>query len=111
MLLAQQIASESGLDLSNHFSRAVNRALLNRYNLILTMEYGHKESLQVEFPEFAGKIYLFSEMADGIYEVPDPVGGSIEEYRKTAEIIQELITRGLKKIYLLAQDPQPDHPV
>src|SRR5512142_848275 len=38
------------LDISGHRSKEINKSLLEKSDLILVMELGHKEALQVEFP-------------------------------------------------------------
>jgi protein-tyrosine-phosphatase len=100
----QEVMAELGLDLRDHRSRMVNREMLAAFNLILVMEPGHKESLQIEFPDEAKKVYLLSEMVGLSFTVMDPVGGEIKDYRATAREIEHLLTDGLVKIVTLAQD-------
>lgn len=71
---ALQDASVWGLDIKAHRSWQVNADLLSRNNLVLVMEAGQKEALQVEFPKDKEKIFLLSEVADGVpYDFPEPV--------------------------------------
>ena len=46
---SQQVLAERNLDASKHHARSVTLELLSSFNLILTMEKGHKEALQEEF--------------------------------------------------------------
>jgi protein-tyrosine-phosphatase len=98
----QQIITEFGMDISDHRSQIVSPELLKSFNLILTMEPGHKEALQIEFPEVSGRIYLLSEMIGLNFMITDPVGGEIEEYRATAREIERIISDGFEKITRLA---------
>ena len=82
---AREVLQRKGLDIRNHRSRSVNRDLLAKFNLILTMEKNQKEALQVEFPEFANRIYLLSEMVGGNNDIPDPIGGTLADYQETAD--------------------------
>lgn len=102
-LKTQQIMTEFGLDISDHLSQIVTPELLKSFNLILTMEPGHKEALQIEFPEVARRVYLLSEMIGLNFMIIDPVGGEIEEYRATAREIEHLISDGFEKIARLAK--------
>ena len=100
----QQVMAELGLDIKDHRSRIITREMLSSFNLILVMEPGHKESLQIEFPEVASRVYLLSEMVGLTFTIMDPVGGEIEEYRATAQEIERIMTDGLEKIASLASD-------
>ena len=99
----QEVMAELGLDLRDHRSRMVTREMLSAFNLILVMEPGQKEALNIEFPGAASRIYLLSEMIGAIFTITDPVGGEIEGYRTTAREIEQILTDGLEKIVNLAQ--------
>lgn len=94
---------ERGLDTSEHVSRTVNEKLMDKADLVLTMTGGHADSLRAEFKKNAYKVYRLSEMAGPGYDVDDPYGGSIEEYRDTAAELETLIRRGLDRIIDLAK--------
>jgi protein-tyrosine-phosphatase len=95
---------KKGIDLTLHRSRSVTGELLEHFNLILTMERGHKEALRVEFPEIAQRIYLVSEMAGKSHDIQDPMGGSLADFQETADELNRLLTRGLDNIVRLAQE-------
>ena len=102
--LAQHSAQELGISLVGHRSKIVTEKILSDHALVLTMEHGQKEALQVEFPQFAGKIYLLSEMIGQIYEIDDPVGGSLSGYHQAGRSILKIIREGMDKIITLATD-------
>ncbi|MHB8135833.1 MAG: low molecular weight protein arginine phosphatase [Anaerolineaceae bacterium] len=93
-----KVMAESGLDTSKHKSQPISNDLLQRFSLILTMESGHKEAIQIEFPHVANRVYLLSEMAGEIVPVLDPIGGTYDEYVQTAKEIDTWIIKGLPKI-------------
>lgn len=101
---AQIAAKELGVDLESHRSQIVTEELLADHALVLTMEQGHKEALQVEFPRFAGKIYLLSEMVNQHYDIHDPVGLSFPEYWQVGKTIESILQDGMMKIVLLASE-------
>jgi protein-tyrosine-phosphatase len=98
-------ARRFGLDVRTHRSRQVNAELLSRHDLILVMETGHKEALEIEFPDQAKKIHLLSEVVDGrTYDIPDPFSLEGKHDRDIANELYRIITRGYKKIFALANN-------
>lgn len=101
---SQLVLRGRGIDIQSHRSRPVSRDLLAQFNLILTMESGHKEALMVEFPEFRDRIYLLSEMIGASYSIPDPMGGSIEGFEETAGEFERIFDQGFENILRFASD-------
>ena len=102
---AQLVMASRGLTLAGHQSRQVNEEMLANYNLVLVMEQGHKEALRAEFPQFASKTYLLSEMVYSNFDVKDPLGGKPADYEATAVLIEDAIDDGLNRIIKLASAP------
>jgi len=100
---AQLVLQEIVLDVSEHRSRTVTSDMLLSFNLILTMERGHKEALRIEFPEVARRVYMLSEMIHAMYVIQDPVGGSLADFRETLHEIENILTRGFELITRLAE--------
>lgn len=96
-----QVMSQRGLDISSHRSQTVSEAMLRKYDLILTMEPGHKEALQVEFPAIANRVYLLSEMDGTMNPISDPYGGPLEAYEEAAVKMEKLLSKGMKQIIML----------
>jgi len=98
-------ASRFGLDVCTHRSRQVTGELLARHDLVLVMETGHKEALEIEFPDQSNKIHLLSEVVDGrTYDIPDPFSLEGEHDRDIATELHRIITHGYKKIFALANN-------
>jgi len=93
-----QVLQHRGIDIYDHRSRPVNRELLAQFNLILTMESGHKEALRVEFPEFSDRIFLLSEMIGEVSNIPDPIGRSIDDFEETAGDFERIFDQGFENI-------------
>lgn len=98
-----EVLAQRGIDISDHRSRAVTGELLGQFNLILTMEEGHKEALRVEFPKIASRVYLLSEMVGEHYNIADPMGGPIEHFELTAQEFERIFENGFDKISELAE--------
>jgi protein-tyrosine-phosphatase len=71
---SQQVMKEWGMDINDHRSRMVDLEMLASFDLILTMESGHKEALRAEFMDFSERVYLLSEMIYQTHDVADPIG-------------------------------------
>ncbi|MBW6473631.1 MAG: low molecular weight protein arginine phosphatase [Anaerolineaceae bacterium] len=95
-----------GLDTSLHRSQSITKDLLKQFDLILTMESGHKEAIQIEFPEFSKKVFMLSEMSGVEINIDDPIGGTFEDYLNTADEIDELISKGLSNILQTLNYPE-----
>ena len=104
----QIVLGEYGMDISTHRSTLVSRDLLNEYALVLVMEANQKEILRLSFPEFASRIFLLSEMVDENFDIVDPVGGSLNDFRYTASVIEELLVNGFERLKELAEE-EPSH--
>jgi protein-tyrosine-phosphatase len=98
---SQAAAARRGLSLANHRARTVTAEMLESFDLILTMEFNHKEALRVEFPTLTRRIFLLSEMAGALSEVADPIGGSPQDYEVTARELERWLERGMEKIVAL----------
>jgi len=98
----QILSKKNGEDLSSYRSRPVSKDLLNSFNLILTMEQGHKEALAIEFPESSQRTFTLSEMIDQNFDIPDPIGKSMEDFESTYKTIEQALSVGYERILRLA---------
>lgn len=95
---AQLALRERGLDLSSHLSRSVTRSMVRDANLVLTMESRHKEALWAEYPQYASRIYLLSELVDKMHDIRDPIGGMRADFEDTARELEQILTQGMVRI-------------
>lgn len=79
-----------GVDLSDHRSRAVTEAL-HGVDLILTMTENHKQQVVFLRPELADRTFTLGEYAGSAGDVADPFGGSLAEYERTADTLEQLL--------------------
>jgi protein-tyrosine-phosphatase len=98
------LMEEAGIDIGNHQAKIVTPERLQQADLVLTMELGHAEALQVEFPQQAHKVYLLTEMIGRRYNVEDPYGRDLPAYQRMVEEVTNLIDAGLDNILALAQE-------
>jgi protein-tyrosine-phosphatase len=97
-----QAMAERGLNLGRHHAKTVTAEFLGCFDLILTMEAGHKEALQIEFPFVADRVYMLSEMEGKTAPVNDPFGQPYSVYQETAYRIDDMIKSGFSKIITTA---------
>ena len=88
-----------GLDVSTHRSQEINAHILRQYRLVLTMEAGQKEALQVVFPERQKDICLLSEMIARSYPIADPVGGPPLAFERAVKEIDLILRQGFQMIW------------
>lgn len=100
----KQVMRFRGLDTSSHRSRVVNKEIITSADLILTMEAGHKEALQIEFPDQKGKIWMLSEIVGQPYDIPDPYMQGRAKYEATAQELEQLLDQGIERICALADE-------
>ncbi len=102
---AQKVIESMGMDLSEHLSRDVSEVNLDDYDLILTMETKHKEALLIEYPEIDGRVYLLSEMIGSSFDIEDPIGKSMDDYKETVTLLEKIIYQGYPQIRKMVRDP------
>lgn len=104
-----EVLNERGIELRDHRSKPVSPELMDRFNLVLTMEQGQKEALRLAFPQHARKIFLLSEMGGEYRDIVDPIGGVYVDYLDTAREIEAFLTRGFDRIHVLAGQTNHKH--
>jgi len=98
---ARQVMSERDLDISAHLGRTIAQQDVDEADVILVMTQLHAETIARRLQRSDGKVHLLSEMAGEAYDVEDPYGGSLPDYRRTAAELADLIERGYERIVSL----------
>jgi protein-tyrosine-phosphatase len=97
-LHARQMMAQRGIDISDHRSHDLTSQDVEEADLILTMERGQAEAISLEFPPHAHKVHLLSELIGRHYDIRDPYGGLLHEYRQCAAEIERIIEEGYSRI-------------
>jgi protein-tyrosine phosphatase len=95
---SEEVMAERGIDISNHHSSPINTGNLGQAALVLTMEKFQKSILRSRFPGLSNRIFMLSEMSGQEFPVDDPFGATLEDYRRTADVIERLIDAGMTRI-------------
>ena len=93
---AQEACEENGIDISSHSARTIIGEELQESDLILCMEPVHTKFLQTFFPWHRDKIFLLGAWPREKARksaIKDPMGGSMEDFRRTFKIIQSHVDR------------------
>jgi protein-tyrosine-phosphatase len=101
---ARLAALRMGLDIEEHRSRIIDKSLLLDACLVIVMELGQKEALEVEYPQIRGKVRLLSRLAgEPSYNIPDPSGKELEIYLQTGEELSRLVNSAFDSICKILQ--------
>ena len=82
---AVNVMRESGIDISNHKSKGISQIPQERYDAIVTMGCGEA------CPQIAA-----AQRFD--WQIPDPMGGTIETFRKARTLVETRVRDLLKDI-------------
>jgi protein-tyrosine phosphatase len=88
---AVRAAGRLGAKIESHTTQPVTSELIDRMDVVFCMGSSHRDMICHHAPSAEGKTFLLD--PDG--DVPDPIGGGPEVYRKTAEHIHQALQRRL----------------
>lgn len=95
---AVEVLKERGIT-CDHRSQPISKELLDWATIVLTMTASHKQAIVTQYPELLNKVFTLKEFALGedsfAGDVADPFGGSVEQYRSTADEIEKLLEKFL----------------
>lgn len=102
--------AERGIDISQHRGHTVTREELAAAGAVIVMTRSHRDALSAEFPESRPKLHLMSELKGRAFDIDDPYGGILSEYRETAQELQDLIENGYEIIIRwVSESPVESH--
>lgn len=83
------VARENKADLSAHRSRPILPEVMELADYVLAMTAIHRDSILALHPELAGSVRLIC----GSGDLPDPIGGDLDIYRRCAQTLQKHIDK------------------
>lgn len=108
--LAQTVATKHGADLTTHKARTVTPDMLIKADLILTMESAHRDWIIDRIPALEERTHRLGRWRD--QDIPDPIGGTEDEFRQTLQLIETCLTDWLPLLPLSAtSDRNHDSPI
>lgn len=82
-----QAMKEESVDVSMHKGKGIDPELLKKSDFIFVMEDMHRDIILARLPEIRSKVRLLKESEN----IPDPIGKSLEEYRRVKNIIKDKV--------------------
>ncbi len=104
---ARLVSQAGGIDLTGHRAQPLTGDMLRAADLILVMTRFHLEALRAEFPEVAGKTYLISQLIGQMFDIDDPVNGTLDDYRACLDDLSRILIQGFTRLKELAQREDP----
>ena len=73
------------------------------------MEEAHRAAIARQAPQHLARVRLFNELAGGRDDVADPVGGTLDDYRRTLAAMDAVLDQGWTTLLaaLPPVDPSP----
>jgi protein-tyrosine phosphatase len=93
---AIEVCRSQGLDISSHVPRGLDVDLLQPADYIFTMARHHLDVVHSLSPHDAAKAVTLH--PDG--DIGDPIGGTIEDYERTADKIKEALAKRLDEVMI-----------
>lgn len=97
---ARVVMRERGIDISSFTSRQLTEELIEKADLVLTMEKSHRDRITSWNLESEGKVFTLKEFAgeNDDFDIGDPYGRGITAYEACAKEIELSLIKALKKI-------------
>jgi tRNA threonylcarbamoyl adenosine modification protein (Sua5/YciO/YrdC/YwlC family) len=94
---AVHVMADLGVELAGHVSQPLSERLVRHADVIFTMTQSHRQMLLSQWPEATSRTTLLS---DNQMDIPDPIGGPREQYRRSAEQIHAALVKRIETLDL-----------
>lgn len=87
-----EVMKQEGIDISGLRSQSLTPELVKRATHLFGMTSGHREVIDMLFPEAREKVFVLREFVvddDLDLDVPDPIGMDLEAYERARNLIKE----------------------
>ena len=105
---AIEVCRENGITIENHRSRPLIPEELKQSRLIFTMETVQIDYIDIFFPQVSDRLFMLASWPIRKTKkatITDPVGRSLNMYRKTFQNLQIQVDRLLPEIIRMYHDP------
>ncbi len=90
-----EVMKEEGIDVTMHSGKGITEELLKKSDIVFVMEEMHRDIILSRFSALSGKARLLKEGVG----VVDPIGKSLEEYRRNKNIIKDFVENIFLELY------------
>lgn len=95
----QMAMKEKGIDISDHYSQGVQRAMVEAADWVVVMSPRHETFLMDRLPYVSEKLVRMWEYApDDVAQIDDPVGQDIEAFRVCRDLLEECVTAWIDEV-------------
>jgi protein-tyrosine-phosphatase len=108
-MFARTTMAEQNIDISGHRSRLLDGDLLRGVDVILVMTRHHQEAIRAEFPDVADRTFMISQLIGQTFDITDPVQGTLDDYRRCAADLQQILRDGYNRLAELADRGAGNH--
>ncbi len=92
-----ELMADTGIDIGAHESQPLTGRLLNNADFVYTMTRGHRNAILAQRPDLADCVQVLA--PDGS-DVPDPIGGGMDEYRRCQHAIEGHLNQIISRLSL-----------
>lgn len=85
--LAQELMRERGIDLSGHRARQLTPAMIQDFDLVLTMEMAQVKAIESLSVSARGRVHRLGKVGD--FDIPDPYGQSRDAFVQALDLIDQ----------------------
>lgn len=90
---AVAVASEHGIDLSEHRAQRVTREMVAESDVIFVMDVWNYHDVLHEFPDAADRVYFLADEREDGFEIRDPHHRGVERFETAYGTIADVIDR------------------
>ncbi|AXF56389.1 low molecular weight protein arginine phosphatase [Salicibibacter kimchii] len=90
---ARIVVREHGATLDEHHAERLTGSLLEWADHVWAMTQAQALQMEQQYPEHKNKIMTLATAGGAHEDITDPVGGDLDEYRRTAEQIKQMLER------------------
>jgi protein-tyrosine-phosphatase len=91
-------AETNGFDLKDHKAKRLDKSLLSKADLVITMTNSHRDAILNFMPSMKSKIFTLNSFVGKEGDIIDPFGCSLEVYEQTLSEIKESLKLLIEKI-------------
>ena len=84
------------IDISSHRAQQLEREMVRKADLILTMESSHKTAIEELEPSAKGKVFRLGHWSG--FEIPDPYRKELSAFENSLTLIEQGISEWLEKL-------------
>ncbi|KGA97043.1 protein tyrosine phosphatase [Alkalihalobacillus alcalophilus ATCC 27647 = CGMCC 1.3604] len=93
-----EVLEKRNLKADEHLSQALTLDLVDWADVVLTMTESHRQQLISQYPEHEIKTYSLTSFVEEVGDISDPFGGPVEVYEQTAQQLEYLLHKLIKKL-------------